>query len=56
MKLSTAALGATPADVRRLIAARQLPGSFRIGRRVLHVPARSVFDLIAASAHNSSEA
>ncbi len=39
MKVTTAgvALGATPADVRRLIAAGQLPGSLRVGRRVLHV-------------------
>lgn len=56
MKVTTAgvALGATPADVRQLIATGQLPGSFRVGRRVLHVPARAVFDYLAASAHNST--
>lgn len=52
MKVSTAAvaLGASPRSVRRLIAAGQLPGTFRIGRRVLHIPTQSVFDYLATSA------
>ena len=56
MKVSTAAvaLGASPRSVRRLIADGQLPGTFQIGRRVLHVPARSVFDYLATSARRET--
>ncbi len=50
------AVGATPAEVRQLIDAGQLPRTIRLGRRVLHVPARAVFDYLAAPAHNTSEA
>lgn len=56
MKVSTAAvaLGASPRSVRRLIAAGQLPGAIRLGRRVLHVPARAVFDHLATSARRET--
>ncbi len=44
MKVSTAAIpiGANPDES----APGHLPGALRIGRRVFHVPARSVFDYL----------
>lgn len=52
MRTSTAAvaLGVTPGRVRQLVTEGRLPGTIRLGPKVLHVPPGAVFDHLRASA------
>lgn len=53
MRISTAAVAIdrTPQRVRQLVAEGRLPGTIRLGRKVLHVPAEAVFEYVRGQAH-----
>lgn len=58
MRISTAAvaLNVTPRRVRQLVADGRLPGTVRLGPKVLHVPSRAVFDHLRAAGPATSAA
>jgi len=56
MRTSTAAVAIdrTPQRVRQLVAEGRLPGTIRLGRKVLHVPAAAVFDHVRSQGQRAA--